>query len=130
MRYRKDKCDLIIGGLVLIVGSWVMGVKGSIHEYKNEAFIPRFNSFFFHGGSEGLYASKVQDSPLPLPLSDDTNNKPLNGKSFIRCRCDPESKLARKITRKKIEILLDLKGGLQQLLKIRRWFVNAILQSE
>ncbi|MCE3049268.1 hypothetical protein HAX54_044489 [Datura stramonium] len=86
MRYRKGKCDLIyvIGGL-LFLSIWVMGVNGSIHEYKDEAFIPRFNSFFFHGGSEGLYASKVQDSPLPV--SDDSNNnnnKPLNGKSFIR----------------------------------------------
>ncbi|KAI0520013.1 hypothetical protein KFK09_007478 [Dendrobium nobile] len=32
---------------------------GSIHEYKNGAFIPRSNSFFFHGGSEGLYASEA-----------------------------------------------------------------------
>lgn len=86
MRYRNGKCDLkyVIEGL-LFVSSWVMGVNGSIHEYKDEAFIPRFNSFFFHGGSEGLYASKLQDSPLLV--SDDSNsnnNKPINGKSFIR----------------------------------------------
>ncbi|XP_004240844.1 uncharacterized protein [Solanum lycopersicum] len=86
MRYRRGKCDLmyVIEGLLFLT-SWIMVVNGSIHEYKDEAFIPRFNSFFFHGGSEGLYASKLQDSPLLL--SDDTNNnnnKPINGKSFIR----------------------------------------------
>ncbi|KAK8586603.1 hypothetical protein V6N13_010191 [Hibiscus sabdariffa] len=42
----------------------------SIHEYQNQSFFRRSNSFFFHGGSEGLYASK-----LPVDL---------NGKSFIR----------------------------------------------
>lgn len=86
MRYRRGKCDLmyVIEGLLFLT-SWIMVVNGSIHEYKDEAFIPRFNSFFFHGGSEGLYASKLHDSPLLL--SDDTNNnnnKPINGKSFIR----------------------------------------------
>uniref|UniRef100_A0A1D1YJZ7 Transmembrane protein 87A n=1 Tax=Anthurium amnicola TaxID=1678845 RepID=A0A1D1YJZ7_9ARAE len=34
-------------------------VLASIHEYSNESFAPRSNSFFFHGGSEGIYASKV-----------------------------------------------------------------------
>ncbi|KAA8539701.1 hypothetical protein F0562_026393 [Nyssa sinensis] len=58
----------------------IFEVKASIHEYKNEAFIPRFNSFFFHGGSEGLYASKVHDNSTK-PTSEE---KPLNGKSFIR----------------------------------------------
>lgn len=53
-------------------------VDASIHEYKNEAFIRRSNSFFFHGGSEGLYASR-----LPNVLSS-PEDKPLNGKSFIR----------------------------------------------
>ncbi|KAK4403463.1 Transmembrane protein 87B [Sesamum angolense] len=57
-------------------------VRASIHEYKNEGFIPRFNSFFFHGGSEGLYASKNLDPPKTT--TNDDNNKPLQGKSFIR----------------------------------------------
>ncbi|ONK62695.1 uncharacterized protein A4U43_C07F7000 [Asparagus officinalis] len=48
-------------------------VRASIHEYSSGAFFPRSNSFFFHGGSEGLYASEVNVSS---PSSD--------GKSFIR----------------------------------------------
>ncbi|KAJ0764533.1 putative transmembrane protein GPR107/GPR108 [Helianthus annuus] len=52
-------------------------VKASIHEYKNEGFIPRSNSFFFHGGSEGMYASKVH-----LNASNQDNS--ILGKSFIR----------------------------------------------
>ncbi|KAJ4720241.1 Transmembrane protein like [Melia azedarach] len=56
-------------------------VNASIHEYHNEAFIRRSNSYFFHGGSEGLYASKVRaDTDKPASNED----KPLNGKSFIR----------------------------------------------
>nr|GMC94334.1 transmembrane protein 87A-like [Ipomoea batatas] len=71
--------------VIVIVGSGVIiGVEGSIHEYGNEAFIPRFNSFFFHGGSEGLYASKVQQEHDPPKPSPEDANKPLNGKSFIR----------------------------------------------
>ncbi|KAL0923137.1 hypothetical protein M5K25_007183 [Dendrobium thyrsiflorum] len=46
---------------------------GSIHEYKNGAFIPRSNSFFFHGGSEGLYASEAS-----------INSSSSDGKSFIQ----------------------------------------------
>ncbi|CAH9060010.1 unnamed protein product [Cuscuta epithymum] len=75
---RKMWAFLILLYLILIAG-----VQGSIHEYKNEAFIPRYNSFFFHGGSEGLYASKVQEQHSPNSLSEESN-KPLNGKSFIR----------------------------------------------
>jgi len=33
------------------------GADASIHEYAGGGFAPRANSFFFHGGSEGLYAS-------------------------------------------------------------------------
>ncbi|XP_015933071.1 uncharacterized protein LOC107459360 [Arachis duranensis] len=55
-------------------------VGASIHEYQNETFMRRSNSFFFHGGSEGLYASRVvQQHSQP---SEDNNS--LNGKSFIR----------------------------------------------
>ncbi|XP_048236134.1 transmembrane protein 87B [Ricinus communis] len=53
-------------------------VTASIHVYQNEAFIPRSNAFFFHGGSEGLYASRIHDS------SSSSSDKPLHGKSFIR----------------------------------------------
>ena len=44
-----------IGLLVefLLVVNWMMArVKGSIHEYRNAAFIPQYNSFFFLGGNK------------------------------------------------------------------------------
>ncbi|KAL3524067.1 hypothetical protein ACH5RR_016901 [Cinchona calisaya] len=67
----------------LLVMNWMMvGVKSSIHEYRNSPFIPQFNSFFFLGGNEGLYASRVLGA-APKNSSDDSNN-PLDGKSFIR----------------------------------------------
>ncbi|KAL0359098.1 UNVERIFIED_CONTAM: Transmembrane protein 87B [Sesamum angustifolium] len=69
---------IFVGILLLFCGN---RVRASIHEYKNEGFIPRFNSFF-HGGSEGLYASKNLDPPKTT--TNDDNNKPLQGKSFIR----------------------------------------------
>ncbi|KAL9421849.1 hypothetical protein AB3S75_034175 [Citrus x aurantiifolia] len=56
-------------------------VNASVHEYHNEGFIHRSNSYFFHGGSEGLYASNVRiDADKPTSNED----KPINGKSFIR----------------------------------------------
>lgn len=62
---------------ILIFISIINVVKGSIHDYKNEGFIPRFNSYFFHGGSEGMYASMVH-------INGSTEDKLINGKSFIR----------------------------------------------
>lgn len=73
---------VFVGVLLLFCTLSKNGVRGSIHEYKNEKFIPRFDSFFFHGGSEGLYASKILDPSKTTPTND--KNKPLNGKSFIR----------------------------------------------
>lgn len=64
---------------ILCVCSLITNVSGSIHEYKNEAFYPKSNAFFFHGGSEGLYASKLLHSP-----DASSPDKPLKGKSFIR----------------------------------------------
>ncbi|CAL5364009.1 unnamed protein product [Camellia sinensis] len=91
MQYRGcGYCDLVYNGyivVVVIVSWWIIEVRGSIHEYKNEAFIPRFNSFFFHGGNEGLYASKVHDISISTSISNSTStseDKPLTGKSFIR----------------------------------------------
>ncbi|KAH7677679.1 Transmembrane protein GPR107/GPR108-like protein [Dioscorea alata] len=43
--------------LLLLLLSCPSGTQASIHEYFNGAFTPRNNSFFFHGGSEGLYAA-------------------------------------------------------------------------
>ncbi|CAN1277227.1 Transmembrane protein 87B [Linum perenne] len=52
-------------------------VSSSIHEYTNEAFISQPDAFFFHGGSEGLYASKVHAAAA-------SSENHLKGKSFIR----------------------------------------------
>ncbi|KAK2998823.1 hypothetical protein RJ639_023208 [Escallonia herrerae] len=65
-----------IVGLTYIFDYSITHVNGSIHEYQNELFIPQSNAFFFHGGSEGLYASKAHDSSSP--------DRPVKGKSFIR----------------------------------------------
>lgn len=72
--YKHYQIGILISLLSLSV---IDVVKGSIHEYKNEGFIPRFNSFFVHGGSEGMYASKVHNNGS-------TEDKPINGKSFVR----------------------------------------------
>jgi len=64
---------------VLLIGSLIGATEGSIHEYNNEKFTAKFNARFFHGGSEGLYASKSQD----LNSSSSSDNS-FKGKSFIR----------------------------------------------
>ncbi|KAF3447920.1 hypothetical protein FNV43_RR08627 [Rhamnella rubrinervis] len=72
----------VIVGLVLISICNLFFIQlcdASIHEYRRESFSPQSNAFFFHGGSEGLYASKVHDSSNTVSL-----DKPLKGKSFIR----------------------------------------------
>ncbi|XP_062003817.1 uncharacterized protein LOC133721266 [Rosa rugosa] len=69
---------LFIVGLILIIN----GCNASIHEYRNEAFTPQSNAFFFHGGSEGLYASKVVDSSSSSSSS--SSDTHVKGKSFIR----------------------------------------------
>lgn len=56
-------------------------VGASIHEYQNQSFFRRSNSFFFHGGSEGLYASKLHVDPDKKPSTEENH---LYGKSFIR----------------------------------------------
>ncbi|KAE9615189.1 hypothetical protein Lal_00048387 [Lupinus albus] len=63
--------------LYLTCSTSMTHVRASIHDYQNETFIHRSNSFFFHGGSEGLYASRV-------PSFNNTEDNSLNGKSFIR----------------------------------------------
>lgn len=55
----------------------------SVHEYDNEQFNPQSNSFFFNGGSEGLYATKHHSSE-PVSASDASSDRPRKGKSFIR----------------------------------------------
>ncbi|XP_068329131.1 uncharacterized protein [Pyrus communis] len=66
--------------IILMLMHLIILARASIHDYQDESFIRRSNSFFFHGGSEGLYAFKL-DSGNDKSSSED---KPLNGKSFIR----------------------------------------------
>ena len=76
-----------LGFLIVALLMCVNGVRGSIHEYRNEGFIPQSNdsnAFFFHGGSEGLYASKPLHSSSISQDTGNNNNPSLKGKSFIR----------------------------------------------
>ncbi|GLT58804.1 hypothetical protein SLA2020_316680 [Shorea laevis] len=74
---------LVITLIVLHLTSHsIVPVGASIHEYQTEAFTRRSNSFFFHGGSEGLYASRVP--PHTLRDNSSSEDKPLSGRSFIR----------------------------------------------
>ncbi|GMY08388.1 transmembrane protein 87A-like isoform X1 [Fagus crenata] len=69
---------IFIIALILHLSShFIVQVGASIHEYQNEPFSRRSNSFFFHGGSEGLYASRVHHNSSP-------QDKPLIGNSFVR----------------------------------------------
>lgn len=71
----------IIVSVIIYLSCYSIALVGaSIHEYQNETFIHRSNSFFFHGGSEGLYASRVTSGNVTQASED----KSLNGKSFIR----------------------------------------------
>ncbi|KAF8117707.1 hypothetical protein N665_0008s0061 [Sinapis alba] len=63
---------------ILLLVSIIGASNASIHDYKNEKFIPQANARFFHGGSEGLYASKSQH------LNNTSSDTSLKGKSFIR----------------------------------------------
>lgn len=55
------KTVIIICYIILFLSCFSFTQVGaSIHEYKNEKFVHRSNSFFFHGGNEGLYASRVR----------------------------------------------------------------------
>ncbi|XP_072976484.1 uncharacterized protein [Typha angustifolia] len=51
----------LLGFLLLLCDSAFQALA-SIHDYSNEVFAPRSNSYFFHGGSEGLYASVGSNS--------------------------------------------------------------------
>ncbi|XP_027333405.1 transmembrane protein 87A-like [Abrus precatorius] len=82
MKMVDDGVDLCSNGylfiiMILFLPFSITHVAASIHDYQNDTFIHRSNSFFFHGGSEGLYASK-------LSYFNDSPSSELNGKSFIR----------------------------------------------
>lgn len=63
--------------VVIIIFNAIEQIEGSIHDYRNEKFIPQSNAFFFHGGSEGLYASMLSDHSS-------SSEKSSKGRSFIR----------------------------------------------
>ncbi|XP_027334893.1 transmembrane protein 87B-like [Abrus precatorius] len=46
----------------LLIPIAVVQVNASIHDYSNETFTHRSNAFFFHGGSEALFASSSPNS--------------------------------------------------------------------
>lgn len=71
----------IIFGLAFLSSSSISQLAASIHQYQNESFIHRSNSFFFHGGSEGLYASNFHP---PSSNFTDYADKSLHGMTFIR----------------------------------------------
>ncbi|KAK1265387.1 hypothetical protein QJS04_geneDACA017000 [Acorus gramineus] len=80
LRLRFDRL-LLLGFLILL--DRPIGTLSSIHEYYNQGFAPRSESFFFHGGSEGLYASQVHGTPNTSD-SISEGKAPVKGRSFIR----------------------------------------------
>ncbi|RRT75423.1 hypothetical protein B296_00024352 [Ensete ventricosum] len=64
MRPRR-RSDLVHLGVLLGFLLLCYRAGASIHEYSSGAFTPRSNSFFFHGGSEGLYASAQVNITAP-----------------------------------------------------------------
>ncbi|RAL52019.1 unnamed protein product [Cuscuta campestris] len=74
VRFAFGFIALIICALALI-----REASASVHEYRNEQFIPKSNAFFFHGGTEGLFASELEHASANISI-----DKPLKGKSFIR----------------------------------------------
>ncbi|XWS09512.1 hypothetical protein CRYUN_Cryun40dG0090900 [Craigia yunnanensis] len=59
---------------------WFSNVDASIHEYRMEAFSPKSDAFFFHGGSEGLYASMLHE---PTTAASSETKQSFKGKSII-----------------------------------------------
>ncbi|KAL5974810.1 Transmembrane protein 87A [Asimina triloba] len=85
LRLLSTNLGIFLGFLTFFCNSYfIVHVEASIHEYFNEAFIPKLNSSFFHGGSEGLYASKVRDSTGGNSTEAASSSSSSKGKSFIR----------------------------------------------
>nr|GEV11152.1 transmembrane protein 87B-like [Tanacetum cinerariifolium] len=75
----------MIRKLVFIISLLIVGIKGSIHEYRTELFTPQLNAFLFHGGSEGLFASKHFNQTNHNNNNNDSSlTSSIEGKSFIR----------------------------------------------
>ncbi|KAK4385821.1 Cysteine synthase [Sesamum angolense] len=74
-----------------------MGVRASIHEYKNEAFaFIQFIYFFVHGSNGGLYASMNRGTGETT--HNDDISKPFNGRSFIRVIAEENVGIAKDVT--------------------------------
>ncbi|CAI9301656.1 unnamed protein product [Lactuca saligna] len=79
--------EVVLGfilGLLYLCDYSIVPIRASIHEYRNEFFTPQLNAFLFHGGSEGLFASKHLEDHDNSSSITSPGNKPLEGKSFIR----------------------------------------------
>lgn len=80
MRLKRDGVGVYVCLMrIVCISFFTTKAHASIHEYTNDGFILRSNAFFFHGGSEGLYASKLHD-----PNTTGLQGTHLDGRSFIR----------------------------------------------
>ncbi|KAF3325469.1 transmembrane protein 87B-like isoform X1 [Carex littledalei] len=67
MHRKSHQCGLLLNhlgfllGFVILIGDPNVAIA-SIHDYTKGVFVPLSNSFFFHGGSEGHYASSDRHS--------------------------------------------------------------------
>ncbi|KAL4557764.1 hypothetical protein LXL04_035952 [Taraxacum kok-saghyz] len=85
--FRLYNGEVVLGlmlGLLYLFDYSIVPIGASIHEYRNEFFTPQLNAFLFHGGSEGLFASKHHEDHNNQSSITSSGNKPLEGKSFIR----------------------------------------------
>ncbi|MFS7976595.1 putative transmembrane protein GPR107/GPR108 [Helianthus anomalus] len=86
--FRFYNGDQLLLGFTLAFFYLIAPIGASIHEYRNEYFTPQLNAFLFHGGSEGLFASKHHedhhDNNSNITSLTSPELKPLAGKSFIR----------------------------------------------
>ncbi|ERN04190.1 hypothetical protein AMTR_s00077p00111800 [Amborella trichopoda] len=57
LRFKFRNLGFLLG--FLLVFSSLDETSGSIHGYSRASFSPQMNAYFFHGGSEGIYASSV-----------------------------------------------------------------------
>jgi hypothetical protein len=44
--------------------------EASVHDYKGESFSAKGNAFVFHGGSEGIYSSTLNDTSFSPSIAD------------------------------------------------------------
>jgi hypothetical protein len=73
-----SKLPSLVPFMVVVVLLYLqsLGAKASVHDYRGQKFFSSGNAFVLHGGSEGLFASRVS-----------FNSSDPNGGSFIRYGC-------------------------------------------